>query len=76
LLHAYILKQSPLVMFRPGFRRLWLSESVGRAKAISDGSALAWPGLSHGPSTGKYQTIYIMLKCTKDFSELKDCSTR
>jgi len=32
----------------PGFQRLWLSESTGRAKAVIDGSALAWLGLSRG----------------------------
>ena len=69
-----------IVMFRPGlawkpwlwpgFRWLWLSESVGRAKAVSDGSALAWPGLSRGPSTGKYQTIYIVLRCAQRISAI------
>ncbi|OAX33963.1 hypothetical protein K503DRAFT_480545 [Rhizopogon vinicolor AM-OR11-026] len=40
-------------MFRLGLAqkpRLWPSGSEGRAKAPIDGLALAWPGLSHGPS--------------------------
>jgi len=48
----------------PGFRRLRLSGSPGRAKAPTDGLAWAWPGPSRGLSTqiytqmnNKYQNI-------------------
>jgi hypothetical protein len=39
-----------VVMCRPGFQRLWLAQSSGRAKAVNDGLALARLGPGRGPS--------------------------
>ena len=33
---------------RLGLRRLWLAQILGQAKAVTQGLALAWPGLGRG----------------------------